>query len=191
METPVRTRRPSSNGQGQLYATRSVTPSRVRPGQEFAITVSFPSVSGRVVLNETAPGADARIDGVTPDPVQATASGDRVYTIWDLDQPTTAKVTYTVRAPTEANDGQTLPLQGRALFPDHQVDVAGTEMVVVTTDVLGDILGNGHDISDRDLADVSASLEAGVLSDDEFERVYHAWLDDHASATADARSGED
>jgi hypothetical protein len=91
----------------------------------------------------------------------------------------------------DANDGQTLPLQGRALFPDHEVDVAGSEMVVVTTDILGDVLGNGHDISDRDLEDVSASLEVGILSDEEFRRVYHAWLDDHTSETADARSGED
>ena len=188
---PVRARNAASNGQGQLYATRSVEPSRVRPGQAFTVTVSFPAVAGRVVLDETAPGTDARIDAVTPDPVQAVASDDGIYAIWDLDSETAASVTYTVTAPTEATDGQTLPLQGEALFPDHEIDVAGTELVVVTTDVLGDVLGNGHAVSSRDLADVSAHLETGVVTDEEFERVYHAWLDEHASPTEGARAGED
>jgi predicted RND superfamily exporter protein len=188
---PARARAGTSNGQGRPYATRSVEPSRVRPGQEFTVTVSFPAVAGRVVLDETAPGTDARIDAVTPEPVQAVASEDGVYAIWDLDSETAASVTYTVTAPTEATDGGTLSLQGEALFPDHEIDVAGTEMVVVTTDVLGDVLGNGHEVSARDLADVSAHLEAGVVTDEEFERVYHAWLDEHASSMEDTRAGED
>jgi hypothetical protein len=187
----ARARTPASNGQGRLYATRSVEPSRVRPGQEFTVTVSFPAVAGRVVLDETAPGTDARIDDATPEPVRAVATEGGVYAMWDLDSETAASVTYTVTAPTEATDGQTLPLQGEALFPDHEIDVAGTELVVVTTDVLGDILWNGHEVSARDLADVSAHLEAGVVTDEEFERVYHAWLDEHASSTADARVSED
>jgi hypothetical protein len=187
----ARARNAASNGQGRLYATRSVEPSRVRPGQEFTVTVSFPAVAGRVVLDETAPGTDARIDAVTPEPVQAVASEAGIYAIWDLDSEAAASVTYTVTVPTEATDGQTLPLQGEALFPDHEIDVAGTELVVVTTDVLGDVLGNGHEVSARDLADVSAHLEAGIVTDEEFERVYHAWLDEHASPTDDARVSED
>jgi hypothetical protein len=190
-ETSVRTRHTPDTGRGQLYAARSVDPSRVRPGQEFAVTVTFPSVSGQVVLNETAPGTEARIDAVTPEPVQAVASANGMYAIWNLDEETTARVTYTVTAPTDANDGQTLSVRGTAFSPDHEVDVAGTGTVVVTTDIVGDILGNGHDISDKDLADVSTYLEAGHLSEEEFERVYHAWLDKHTSATAEPESGDD
>jgi hypothetical protein len=182
--------RPRTNGHGKLFATRSVDPSRVRPGDTVTVTVTFPSVVGRVVLDESPPGTDARIESVSPDPVEAVATDDRVYAVWSLDETGPATVEYAVTLPTDVADGGTLAFAGEALFPDHVVDVAGDGAVTVTTDVAGSIFADGH-VSDRDLADAGHHLAAGTLSPAEFERAYHAWLDDRATETTREGVGDD
>jgi len=184
------TPRPRTNGHGKLFATRSVDPSRVRPGDTVTVTVRFPSVAGRVVLDESPPGTDARIESVSPDPIEAVATDDRVYAVWSVDEATPATVEYAVTLPTDLADGQTLGFAGEALFPDHVVDVAGDGAVTVTTDVAGSIFADGH-VSDRDLADAGHHLAAGTLSPPEFERAYHAWLDDRANETARGAGDDD
>jgi|GEM_PF-144118 len=187
---PAPTPRPRTNGHGRLFATRSVDPSRVRPGDTVSVTVTLPSAGGRVVVDESPPGTDARIESVTPDPVEAVATADGVYTVWDLEEVGTATVEYETTVPADVGDGETLAFAGEALFPDHVVDVAGVGGVTVTTDVAGSIFADGS-VSDQDLADAGHHLGAGTLSAAEFERAYHAWLDDHASATTPEEADDD
>ena len=187
---PAPTPRPRTNGHGRLFATRSVDPSRVRPGDTVSVTVTFPSVGGRAVLDESPPGTDTRIGAVTPDPVEAVATDDEVYVAWDLDEVASATVEYETTVPVDVADGETLAFAGEALFPDHVVDVAGAGGVTVTTDIAGSIFADGS-VSDQDLADAGHHLGAGTLSAAAFERAYHAWLDDHASATAPEEADDD
>jgi len=182
--------RPRTNGHGRLFATRSVDPSRVRPGDTVSVTVTFPSAGGRVVLDESPPGADSRIESVTPEPVEAVATADGVYVAWELDEVGAATVEYETTVPGDVVDGDELTFAGEALFPDHVVDVSGTGTVTVTTDVAGSIFEDGH-VSGQDLADAGHHLGAGTLSAAAFERAYHAWLDDHASATAPGEEADD
>jgi hypothetical protein len=189
-ETPGTAPRPRTNGHGRLFASRSVDPSRVRPGDTVSVTVTFPSAGGRVVLDESTPGSDTRIESITPDPVEAVATADGVYVAWELDEVGAATVAYETTVPPELADGETLAFAGEALFPDHVVDVSGTGGVTVTTDVAGSIFADGS-VSDQDLADAGHHLAAGTLSTSEFERAYHAWLDDHASATASGEEADD
>jgi len=187
---PAAAPRPRTNGHGRLFATRSVDPSRVRPGDTVSVTVTFPSAGGRVVLDESPPGADSRIESVTPEPVEAVATAEGVYVAWDLDEVGAATVEYETTVPGDVTDGETLAFAGEALFPDHVVDVSGTSAVTVTTDVAGSIFEDGR-VSDQDLADAGHHLAGGTLSATEFERAYHAWLDDHASATAPGEEADD
>jgi predicted RND superfamily exporter protein len=187
---PAPTPRPRTNGHGRLFATRSVDPSRVRPGDTVSVTVTLPSAGGRVVVDESPPGTDTRIESVTPDPVEAVATAEGVYAVWDLEEVGTATVEYETTVPVDVGDGETLTFAGEALFPDHVVDVAGADGVTVTTDVAGSIFADGS-VSDQDLADAGHHLGAGTLSAAEFERAYHAWLDDHASATAPEEADDD
>jgi len=187
---PAPTPRPRTNGHGRLFATRSVDPSRVRPGDTVSVTVTFPSVGGRVVLDESPPGTDARIGAVAPDPVEAVATDDGVYVAWELDEVASATVEYETTVPVDVADDETLAFAGEALFPDHVVDVAGAGGVTVTADVVGSIFADDS-VSDQDLADAGYHLGAGTLSAAEFERAYHAWLDDHASATAPEEADDD
>jgi predicted RND superfamily exporter protein len=182
--------RPRTNGHGKLFATRSVDPSRVRPGDTVTVTVRFPSVVGRVVLDESSPGTGVRIESVSPEPVEAVATDDGVYAVWSLGEAGTAAVEYTVTLPTGLADGETLTFAGEALFPDHVVDVAGDRSVTVTTDVAGSIFADGR-VTDRDLADAGHHLAAGALPTTEFERAYHAWLDEDSTDAGEGVGDDD
>jgi len=178
---------PQLTGQGQsAYASRSVTPQYVQPGGTVTVTVTLPAITDRVVLSETPPGTDVAIDRVSPEPVSQTATADRVYVVWDRDDVTSATVEYTVSVEAAEPPGGMLAFGGDVLTPDHEVTVAGTESVPVVRDVIECILGDGA-VTDRDLRDAGRHLADGTITDAQYERVYHAWLDEHASGGA--RSG--
>lgn len=173
-----------TNGHGRLFARRTVKPTRVRPGGDLTVTVTFPDAAGRVVLSERVTGSAVQIDAVNPTPVDAVASGDQMYVVWEFDDPTEANVEYTATVSEGLAGGETVDFDGEALFPDHVVAVAGVGSVAVTTDVVGGILADGH-VSDRDVADAGRHLATGGISTSAFEQVYHAWLDEHASTAED------
>jgi len=164
------------------YATRSVEPTRVYPGGTARVTVAIPSASGRVVLREAPSMGSVTLDRVSPDPVERVASDGRVYAVWELDagDGERAELEYTLAVPSGLADGETVAFDGELLLPDHVVPVAGPDAAPVTTDVAGAILADGP-VEERDLTDAGRHLADGRLSVDGFERVTHAWLDEHAS----------
>ncbi|ELZ22371.1 hypothetical protein C475_17703 [Halosimplex carlsbadense 2-9-1] len=171
-----------TNGDAVPYATRSVEPTRVYPGGTARVTVTLPSASGRVVLRETPSVGSVTLDRVSPDPIERVAADGRVYAVWELDEEGSqpAELEYTLAVPAGLADGETVVFDGELLLPDHAVPVAGPDAAPVTTDVAGAILADGP-VEERDIADVGRHLAAGRLSPEAFERVAHAWLDEHAS----------
>jgi predicted RND superfamily exporter protein len=170
-----------TNGDAVPYATRSVEPTRVYPGGTARVTVTLPSATGRVVLREAPSVGTVTIDRVSPEPLERVAADGRVYAVWELDdegsQP--AELEYTLAVPGTLVDGETVAFDGELLLPDHAVPVAGPDAAPVTTDVAGAILADGT-VDERDIADAGRHLAVGQLSADAFERVTHAWLDEHA-----------
>ncbi|QLH77677.1 MMPL family transporter [Halosimplex rubrum] len=177
-----------TNGDAVPYATRSVEPTRVYPGGTARVTVALPSASGRVVLRETPSVGSVSIDRVSPEPVERVAADGRVYAVWELDAEDgeRAELEYTLAVPAGLADGETVAFDGELLLPDHAVPVAGPDAAPVTTDVAGAVIADGP-VDERGIADAGRHLAAGRLSPEAFERVTHAWLDEHAS---DAPTGE-
>ncbi|QLH82809.1 MMPL family transporter [Halosimplex pelagicum] len=171
-----------TNGDAVPYATRSVEPTRVYPGGTARVTVALPSASGRVVLREAPSVGTVSLDRVSPEPVERVAADGRVYAVWELDAEDgeRAEIEYTLAVPAGLADGETVAFDGELLLPDHAVPVAGPDAAPVTTDVAGAILADGS-VDGRDIADAGRHLAAGRLSPEAFERVAHAWLDEHAS----------
>ncbi|WP_135364500.1 MMPL family transporter [Halosimplex halophilum] len=176
-----------TNGEGVPYATRSVEPTRVSPGGTARVTVTLPSASGRVVLREAPSVGRVSLDRVSPEPVERVAADGRVYVLWEFDgeDGQRAAVEYTLAVPGGLAEGDAVAFDGELLLPDHVVPVAGPDAAAVTTDVAGAILA-GDGVDERDLADAGRHLAAGRLSPEAFERVYHGWLDEHASDRWDA-----
>jgi hypothetical protein len=114
------------------------------------------------------------------------ATGDRVYALWEATDAVEATLTYAVAVPDDAADGQTLAVDGEVLVPDYAVDIDGMDSVTVATDVVERLLSDGP-VDVADLRDASAHLDSGAITPEQFERVYHAWLDERATAdrTAD------
>ncbi|MFB6141390.1 MAG: MMPL family transporter [Halosimplex sp.] len=182
--------RPRTNGDSTPFATRSLDPSRVRPGERVRVRITLPAADGRVVLRETPSTGSVAIESVSPEPVERVAADGRVYALWSFAGETRAEIEYALTVPEGLSDGTTVALDGELLTPDYVVPVAGPDVVSVTTDVAGSILADGT-VSDRDLADTGAHLASGTLSATAFERVYHAWLDERASENGEAATGGD
>ncbi|WP_123533014.1 MMPL family transporter [Halosimplex salinum] len=178
-----------TNGDAPPFATRSLDPGRVRPGGTVRVTVSLPSASGRVVLRDAPSVGTITLDSVSPEPIERVAADGRVYALWGLPSDTRAEVEYTLAVPSDLGDGESVAFDGELLFPDHVVPVAGPDVVPVTTDVAESILADGR-VDERDLADAGRHFAEGGLSVDEFERVYHTWLDEHASDDGVATDGQ-
>ncbi|WP_459192349.1 MMPL family transporter [Halosimplex sp. J119] len=169
-----------TNGDSTPYATRSVEPARVRPGGTAHVTVTLPSASGRVVLRDSPSVGSISLDDVSPDPVQRVTADGHVYVLWEFDDGASAEVEYTLTVPEGMADGGAVEFDGELLLPDYVVPVAGPDAAPVTTDIVGAIL-DGDRVSERDVADAGRHLADGAIDAAAFERVYHAWLDEHAS----------
>jgi len=181
--------RPRTNGDATPFATRSFDPSRVQPGGTTRVTVALSSLSGRVVLREEPSVGTVSLDAVSPEPIQRVAADGRAYVVWEFEDDARAEVEYTLTVPDGLTDGDTVTLDGELLLPDHVVRVAGSDAVAVTTDLVAAILADGR-VSDGDLSDAGRHLAAGTVSADEFERVSHAWLDEHASDSEVTANGQ-
>ena len=178
-----------TNGESLPYATRTVEPARVTPGGVARVTVTVPSATGRVVLREAPSVGTVSLERVSPEPIERVAADGRVYAVWsfDADAGERAELEYTLAVPEGLADGETVAFDGELLLPDHAVPVAGPDAAPVTTDVAGAILAAGA-VDEGDVADAGRHFAAGTLSADGFERVYHAWLDEHASDRANGES---
>ena len=179
--------RARTNGDPTPFATRSITPSRVHPGSTASVSVSVPQAAGRVVLREEPSVGTAIIDDVSPEPVESVTANGHVYVLWEVEDGSRAELEYSLSVPDHLREGERVDFDGELLLPDYVVPVDGPDAVSVTTDVAGSILADG-DVDERDLADAGRHLTGGTLSQAAFERVYHTWLDAHASQ--DATGGE-
>jgi predicted RND superfamily exporter protein len=168
---------PAPAGEG-AFASRSVTPRYVEPDGTVTVTVTLPEIAGRVVLEETPPGT-ATVTSVTPEPVHRAAGDGRVAVAWELDDPTAATVEYTL-ATGDVAAGEALVFEGEALLPDHVASVSGTDAVPVVEDFVERVLRN-RPVTTADLQAAGRQFEAGQLDAGEYERVYHAWLDERAA----------
>ncbi|MFB6193683.1 MAG: hypothetical protein ABEI75_01340, partial [Halobaculum sp.] len=102
----------------------------------------------------------------------------------------TATVRYDLQLSDETRDGETVTVDGTVLTGERDRPVGGEATVTVVRDLFERIIAAGE-VADADLRTARRRLEAGELSETQFERVRRAWLRDEgrrlAPPDADAR----
>jgi hypothetical protein len=169
---------PAIGATGQPFASRSVSPRYVDPEGTVTVRVTLPEIVGRVVLEESPPG-DPTIESVSPEPVDRAAADGRVTVAWECDEPTEATVEYSLPV-ADVAAGEALVFEGEALLPDHVATVAGRDAVPVVADFVDRIVAD-RPVTTADLRDAGRQFETGAITATDYERVYHAWLDERAS----------
>ncbi|MEE6209181.1 MMPL family transporter [Salarchaeum sp. III] len=161
-------------GEGAVDApTREASPRFVQPGGDATVVLHIPELSGRALLREDAPVAS--LDHVDPEPLSATVHDGTLYAVWETDNPTPARVEYTVTVPDDAHDNETVCFDGELRTPSGAASIEGDGFVTVVSDVFERIVSEGE-VSQQDLALAAQQLEAGALSPEQYERIHEQWL---------------
>ena len=178
-----------------LRATRRLDRRYVAPGDTVVVEMRIEAPSGRFVLRESVAGdATLSVTDAEPEPVDVVERGDEVSVAFDLDEGSPT-VTYELSVSDDIRDGAEVTLDGAVLTAERDRPVGGETTVTVVRDLFERIIAAGT-VTDDDLRLARRRLEAGELSETQFDRVRRAWLRDDgdralAPPDADARPAAD
>lgn len=171
-----------------VSAIRSTGFRHASPGDRLEVTVEIEDAADRVFLTERTPFSDPEMLDVEPEPVEAATRDERVYVAWE--GPGEASVRYALEIPTDVDDGEELSFDGTVETATENVPVGGTTVVDVVENLFERLLAEGS-VTDGDLRTARERLETGDLTDQQFERIYRAWLRDSTDTAGELMAGEE
>lgn len=166
-------------------AVRDVEPQYARPGQTITVAVTVRADSDRVMIRERFDDERIEIGDLSPDPVESVNRDDELYAAFEFDGYEKRTVEYEATLPDDLSDGQHTLFDGAVLTGFGHINIGGDDTIEVVTDLFERIIATG-DVTETDIHVASDQLEAGELTDRQFELISRAWL--HGSAEESERS---
>ncbi|MGM0604342.1 MAG: MMPL family transporter [Halobacteriota archaeon] len=157
-------------------ATRTITPTYLACGQQFAARIDVPNVVGRVVVQERHPIDNVVVEAISPDPIDVVATDRLLAVAWEVSEPTDVSFSYRGTVPAAATDGTTFEVEGELLVSNGSRSIEGDTSLTVVDDIFERILAQGGRMTVQDLHAASDALEAGELTHDQYRRICREWL---------------
>jgi len=154
-------------------ATRTTNVHHVTPGETVTVRVQVHADEGRVVLHEGLPDGEIAVAAVEPEPIDVAERDDEVFVAWEA--PGEAFLEYAAWVDEDADQRVDMTFEGSLLTADADEEVGGVTNVALVGDVFERIVARGE-VTDEDLRQARAKLEAEALTSEQFQRVYRAWL---------------
>ena len=155
--------------------TRRIDSRYVHPEQRVHVEVTAYEEPGRFVLREEIDAGTLSIGEVSPEPVELIERDQTLYVVWDIEDHTQLTASYYVTVPSDATTDEEIDFVGNFASRHRTHTVSRDRSVTVIADLFERIIAKGY-VTEADLAVARARFENNQLSEEQFERVYQAWL---------------